>query len=479
MSRPLPSPTRSVRVRRHVFGRARAGYTTLGCAPSLTVTERRELECFEFGETIEWAGDPKSTEELRFLLRPIAAGIALTRVAPGPPDPSNRPTLLLRSLIFETSDASVIASQLAALLSDPEYFEFEGTEDGPVEIEIERQSPAPVRSDLLEVQQTAAARRGAVLIPLAQTSFSEIAGLVAQVYARTGSLPRVVYRPGSDELDCDVMVIDDHCRRGNASQLRINYPDGRSEAPRPSGKRILGSNFDPRSVVVPREIGSNSNWMDDMNAPKSATPRALVFANVLTLAIVAALLVMQYAPSAPANRSATETRASIGQMSSVIGEVRGRLDKTQEALLRVESQLAALTKAQGEVDAAFATRAEQVSQRIDAVEKALTEFGGRVKTLSEKVGEEVTNSKAFQGSVASLESALTTKLDAYVKEAKSSPSTLKTIDTHVSDLVTTLGTVKGEVMNLKTDLTTQKNSWDKWVKEDWFTFNEFARAKKK
>ena len=74
MSRPRPSATRSARVRRHVFGRARDGYTTLGCAPSLTVSERRELECFEFGETIEWVGDPKSSDELRFLLRPVAAG---------------------------------------------------------------------------------------------------------------------------------------------------------------------------------------------------------------------------------------------------------------------------------------------------------------------------------------------------------------------------------------------------------------------
>lgn len=479
MSRPRPSATRSARVRRHVFGRARDGYTTLGCAPSLTVSERRELECFEFGETIEWVGDPRGSDELRFLLRPVAAGIALTRVAPGLPDPSGRPTLLLRSLIFETSDANVIASQLTALLRDPQYFEFEGTEEGSIEIEIEKQSPAPVRPDLLEVQQTATARRGAVLIPLAQTSFAEIASLVAQVYARTGSLPRVVYRPGSDELDCDVMVIDDHCRRGNASQLRINYPDGRSEAPRPSGRRILGSNFDPRSVVVPREIGSNSNWTDDMENSRSKGSLAMAFAQVLTLAIAGALLFMQYTPSSPGNRIATETRASIGQMTSAFRDISGELDKTQEALRRIESQLAALTKAQAENIAKSATQSAAASSELRAVDAALAALRTEIEKLSGELRAQTTSSPWLQLSIELLEQELSTRIDNFAEAANASPSQIKTIADDVAATKTDLGVVRGKVMNLETDLTAQKNSWDKWVKEDWFTFKEFSKASKK
>lgn len=88
----------------HVFGSV-SGYTTLGCDPGISATDRQALELLGFGQTDDPAYLASLDDLPAALGRPLPSGrYALTRCFLGPPDSAGRTTLRFVSLVFESRD---------------------------------------------------------------------------------------------------------------------------------------------------------------------------------------------------------------------------------------------------------------------------------------------------------------------------------------------------------------------------------------
>jgi hypothetical protein len=88
----------------HVFGSV-SGYTTLGCDPGISATDRQALELLGFGQTDDPAYLASLDDFPAALGRPLPSGrYALTRCFLGPPDSAGRTTLRFVSLVFESRD---------------------------------------------------------------------------------------------------------------------------------------------------------------------------------------------------------------------------------------------------------------------------------------------------------------------------------------------------------------------------------------
>ncbi len=366
-------------VRRHVFGRAPDGYTTLVQSPGLSLDVCRSLECFEFGESVVWlpAADPADERHLRFVLRPIADLIALTRVEPGPPDPSRQATLTFRTLLFEASDAAWLVTHLRELLRDTAAFAFRGDEVHPIVVAPAPPAAEPPRPELVDCVAAAPQRNATIVVPRTHTSLDEIAGVVAAIHAGEGEIPFVVVGPGSDSLDCDLRVVDPACRRGNPRRDQIAFGE-QSEAwawSQPS-TRASGSSASRAGRAGDNDRGTMNNpafEFEDVYRKGShstatsneRTVRALLVGLLVVLLVgltATAMMVRSLAGEVATMRSKLAESAAKG--SEDVGILASSVKKLHEDQDSVDQRLA------GVVEYDKATR-DALDRRFDALEAVL------------------------------------------------------------------------------------------------------------